>query len=122
MAEADEVRVEPGPRREPLGRDVKRLQKIGLARTVRPGGEDEPGLEGEIEIGVGAEVAKCEARDDQSGSRMGMMRYRNPSSGPCRSPGRSGLISWSWISSPPTDSMPSWRYVALKPISSGSPE
>lgn len=108
-AEADEVRVEPRPRREPLSRDVERLEEIRLACAVRAGGEDEPRLEVEVEIGVRAEVAKCEVRDDQSGSRMGMMRYRKPSSGPCNSPGRSGLIRRSWISSPPMDSMPSWR-------------
>jgi hypothetical protein len=53
---------------------VHRLEEIRLAGAVGPGREHQPGLQCEIQGGVRAEVAKCEARDDQSGSRMGMIR------------------------------------------------
>ena len=50
-----------------------------------------------------------------------MIRYVKSSLSPWSTAGRSGLISFSRSSSPPTDSMPSRRNSALKPISSGSP-
>ncbi len=69
-----EIRILPGSGREALRGNVQRLEKVRLAGAVRPGREHEPRLQGEIQGGVRAEVAKCEARDDQSGSRMGMIR------------------------------------------------
>ena len=50
-----------------------------------------------------------------------MIRYQKSSASPWIKPGRNGLISLSVISSSETDSIPSRRNSALKPISSGSP-
>ena len=49
-------------------------RRFVLPAPFGPGREHEPRLQREIQGGVRAEVAKCEARDDQSGSRMGMIR------------------------------------------------
>ena len=50
-----------------------------------------------------------------------MIRYVKSSPSPWSTAGRSGLISFRRTSSPSTDSSPSRRNSALKPISSGSP-
>jgi len=50
-----------------------------------------------------------------------MIKYRKSSPSPWSTAGRSGLISFSRSWSPSTDSIPSRRNSALKPISSGSP-
>ena len=50
-----------------------------------------------------------------------MIRYLKSSPAAWIRPGRSGLISFRVISSSLTDSSPSRRNSALKPISSGSP-
>jgi hypothetical protein len=44
---------------------VKALEEVCLAGTVRPDGEDEAGLELELEPGVRAVVAERELLDDQ---------------------------------------------------------
>jgi hypothetical protein len=56
LAEPDQLRICPGAWREPLGRDVQRLEEIRLAGAVRADEQDEPGLEGELERGIRAEV------------------------------------------------------------------
>ena len=133
LTEADELRVVARTGREPLGADMKRLEKVRLPGPVRAGHEDDPRLERELELRIGAEVSKRGVSDDQpsvgrrrsagtqSGSRIGMIRYQKLSSGEDSNPGRNGLISWSSTVSPLTASRPSRRKSGLNPISSGSP-
>jgi len=45
---------------------VKRLEQVCLPRPVVARQEHDSGLEGQIELLVGAEVAECDARDDQA--------------------------------------------------------
>ena len=92
-----------------------------LPAPFAPGHEDEARLEGQLEPGVRPEVAKRDRRDDQPASLIGMIRYQNESSADVIRPARSGLISFMRTVSPRTDSTPSARNSALKPISSGSP-
>jgi hypothetical protein len=63
--EADELRVVAAPRREALRADVQRLEQVRLARPVLTDGEHEPGLEAQLERGVGAVVAERERLNDQ---------------------------------------------------------
>ena len=63
---ADELHVLPGPEREPLGRDVHGLEQVRLPRPVRPGHEDEPWLERELEPFVRADVAERHLGHDQA--------------------------------------------------------
>ena len=133
LTEADELRIVPRARREPLSADVKRLEQVRLPGAVRAGHENDPRLEGELELRIGAEVSERGVSDDQpsvgrrqsastqSGSRIGMIRYQKLSSGDDSNPGRSGLMSWSCTVSPLTASRPSRRKSGLNPISSGSP-
>ena len=94
-AEADELRVGPGPRREALRADVQRLEQVRLPGAVRPGHEHEARLEVELEPRVGAEVPERDPRDDQPARRIGMIRYLKSSPAAWIRPGRSGLISFS---------------------------
>lgn len=66
LAEANQLRVGSRARREPLSRNMEALEKVRLARTVRSNGEDEAGLELELEPGVRAVVAERELLDDQA--------------------------------------------------------
>src|SRR5581483_10923920 len=120
-AVADEPGVEAGARGEALRAHVQRLEQVRLADPVRAHREHQPGLERQLQALVGAELAQLQLADDQPASRMGMIRYQNASPSAVISPGRSGLISFRSISSDGTDSSPSRRKSALKPISSGSP-
>lgn len=118
----DELGIGASAWREALGADVQGLEQIGLARTVRAGDENEAGLELELEPGVRPEVAERDVGDDQPARRIGMIRYQNESSpAAVIRPGRNGLISFRRTVSPVTESIPSARNSALKPISSGSP-
>ena len=65
-AEADQLRVDPRARREPLRADVQRLEQVRLAGAVRADDEDDPRLQAELEPGVRAEVAQRDRRDDQT--------------------------------------------------------
>ncbi len=116
------------PEREPLGRDVHRLEQVRLPGAVRARDEDEPRLERELEPWVRADVAERDLlhdqlwrSHDQPASRIGMIRYQKASPSALIRPGRSGLMSFSWTPSALTDSSPSRRNSALNPISSGSP-
>ena len=60
-----ELRILPRAEREALRRDVDGLEEVRLAGAVRPRDEDEPGLERELEAGVGADVPERDLRDDQ---------------------------------------------------------
>ena len=118
----DQLRVRARARREALRADVERLEQVRLAGAVRAGDEDEPRLERELQPGIRPEVAERDLGDDQPASLIGMIRYQNESSSAdVIRPGRSGLISFSRTVSPRTESTPSARNSALKPISSGSP-
>ena len=112
---------DPGPRREALRADVQRLEQVRLAGAVRRRPRARARLQRELEPRVRAEVAERELADDQPASRIGMIRYQKSSPSAVIRPGRSGLISFSATSSAATDSMPSRRNSALKPISIGSP-
>ena len=119
---ADQLHVRARAGREALRADVQRLEQVRLAGAVRPGDEDEPRLERELEPGVRPEVAERDLGDDQPASLIGMIRYQNESSSAdVMRPGRSGLISFRRTVSLRTASTPSARNSALKPISSGSP-
>ena len=128
-ATADDLAVLTRPEREPLRREVHRLEQVRLAGAVPARDEDEPWLELELEPRIRAHVAERNLLHDQVGSlldaqpasRIGMIRYQNASPSALRSPGRSGLMSFSWTPSDVTDSSPSRRNSALNPISSGSP-
>ena len=65
LAEADELRIGPGARREALRADVKRLEQIRLPGAVRAGHEHQPGLQLDVEPSVRAEVPEGGRRDDQ---------------------------------------------------------
>src|SRR5262249_483207 len=118
----NQVRVAARPRREALRADVQRLEEVGLPRAVGTHDEHKPRLQLELELGVGAVVPERNGADDQPASRIGMIRYRKSSLPSAWStPGRSGLISRKRSVPPGTDSIPSRRNSALKPISSGSP-
>ena len=121
VPEPHEPRLRACPRREPLGTDVQRLEQVGLPGAVRADDEHEAGLEPEVERGVRAEAPERRLRDDQPASLIGMIRYRKSSLSPWMRPGRSGLMSFRRTVSSVTDSRPSRRNSALKPISSGSP-
>jgi hypothetical protein len=56
--EANQLRVDPRPRRETLRPHVQRLEQVRLAGAVWTGHEHEPRLQLEIEPGVGAEIAE----------------------------------------------------------------
>jgi hypothetical protein len=45
---------------------VERLEQVRLAGAVRPGDEDEAGLQDELEAFVAAEVSKRDVTDDQA--------------------------------------------------------
>ena len=75
LAEANELRVLAGARREPLRRDVQRLEQVRLPDAVRPDGEHDARLEVEIERRVRPVLAKSDVLDDQPASRIGMIRY-----------------------------------------------
>src|SRR5262249_21849576 len=118
----NQVRVAARPRREALRADVQRLEEVGLPRAVGTHDEHKPRLQLQLELGVGAVVPDENRAADPPANRMGMSRYRkfaHPSA--WRTPGRKGLISRKRTVSPATDSIPSRRNSALKPISSGSP-
>lgn len=66
LTEADQLRVRARARREPLSRDMEALEEVRLSGAVRPDGEDEAGLELELEPGVRAIVAERELLDDQA--------------------------------------------------------
>src|SRR5215218_8980479 len=100
---------------------MERFEQVRLAGAVRPGHEHDAGGERELELGVRAKAPKRGSPDDQPASLIGMIRYRKSSVSPWMSPGRSGLMSLSLTVSSTTDSRPSRRKSALKPISSGSP-
>jgi hypothetical protein len=74
LAEADEPRLGPCARREPLGADVDRLEQVRLADAVRAYDDDQPGLEVKLERGIGAEARERDPRDDQPASLIGMIR------------------------------------------------
>ena len=102
--------------------DVERLEEVRLPGAVCARHENEPRLELELEPGIRPEVAKRDSGDDQPASLIGMIRYQNESSSvDVIRPGRRGLISFSLTVSLRTESTPSARNSALKPISSGSP-
>jgi len=123
LAEAmRELGVRAGPVRASGDGDEDRLQQVRLPDAVGAGHEDQPGHEIELELGVGAEVPKRDVPDDQPASRIGMIRYRKSSDSPRMSPGLSGLMSLKRTASSATDSRPSRRNSALKPISIVSPE
>ncbi len=86
-------------RREPLRADVQRLEQVRLAGAVRARHEHEARFEGEVERRVGAKVAERDPGDDQPARRIGMIRYLKSSPAAWSRPGRSGLISFSVISS-----------------------
>jgi hypothetical protein len=65
-AEADELLVGTRARREALRADVERFEQVRLAGAVRPGDEDEPGLQPELEAFVAAEVSERDVPDDQA--------------------------------------------------------
>jgi hypothetical protein len=75
LAEADELGIRAGSRREPLRAHVQGFQKVRLAGAVRTHDEHEPGLEAELEACVRAVVAERDLGDDQPGSLIGMSRY-----------------------------------------------
>jgi hypothetical protein len=75
LAEADQLRVLPGARREALCGDVQRLEQVRFADTVRPDDEDDARLERELQRCVRAVVAERDPVDDQPASRIGMIRY-----------------------------------------------
>src|SRR6266516_4564471 len=130
-AETHHLCIGAGPRREALSTDMEGLEQVRLAGAVRARDEDDPGLQLELEPGVGAEIAKRQLADGepaggrvtgaQPASRIGMMRYQKLSSCAAISPGLSGLIRRSCTVSPATASSPSRRKSGLKPISIGSP-
>jgi hypothetical protein len=53
---------------------VDRLEQVRLADAVRAYDDDQPGLEVELERGIGAEARKRDPRDDQPASLIGMIR------------------------------------------------
>jgi hypothetical protein len=120
-AEANQLRVASGARREALGPDMKRLEEVRLPGAVRAIEEDDAWLESQLERGIRAEVAERDLADDQPASRMGMIRYQKLSSGAEIKPGRRRLMSLSCTVSAATASRPSRRKSGLKPISSSSP-
>ena len=65
LAEADQLRVLPRPRREALRRDVERLEQVRLPDPVRPNREDEPRPQREVEPLVRPEVAERDVLGDQ---------------------------------------------------------
>src|SRR5262249_54714682 len=127
LAEPDQVRVASCARREPLRRDMQRLEQVRLADAIRADGEHEPWAKPELEPRVRPEAPELQRCDDQAaagfrpGRRIGMPRYVKSACSPGRTAGRSGLISLKRTSSPSIDSRPSRRKSALKPISSVSP-
>ena len=81
LAEADQLRVGARARREPLRADVQRLEQVRLAGAVRAHGENEPGLERQLQTRVRPEVREEYRGDDQPARRIGMIRYQKSSSG-----------------------------------------
>src|SRR5262249_29474097 len=120
-AEAHNRRIGASAWRDPLGGEMDGLEQVRLAHAVRTHDEHESGLQHQLEPLVRAKVAERSGFDDQPGRRIGMTRYVKSSASSVRIAGRSGLISFIFTSSPSTDSSPSRRNSALKPISSGSP-
>ena len=123
-AEADELRVGPRPRREALRPDVQRLEQVRLAGAVRPDGEHEPGPRARARArAYERKFAERDRRRRSAGaSRIGMIRYEKSSSSPWRTAGpeRADQLAGA-ARRRSTDSIPSRRNSALKPISSGSP-
>src|SRR5438105_1949968 len=121
LSEPDQLLVVARARREPLRRDVQRLEQVRLACAVRPRREDEPRPERELEPLVRPEAAERDRLDDQPGRRIGMTRYVKSSPSPWITAGRRGLMSFTRTSSLSSSSRPSRRKSALNPISSTSP-
>ncbi len=63
--EAYELRIRARPWREALSSDMKRFEEVRLARPVRARDQHDPGLEGELELGIRAEVPERDLADDQ---------------------------------------------------------
>ena len=82
VSEPDQLAVVARARREPLRRDVQRLEQVRLACAVRPGREHEPRPERELEPLVRPEAAERDRLDDQPGRRIGMTRYVKSSPSP----------------------------------------
>jgi hypothetical protein len=74
LPEADQLRVLPCPRREPLRADVQRLEQVRFADAVRADREDDPVRERQVERRVRPVLAERELVD-QPASRIGMIRY-----------------------------------------------
>jgi hypothetical protein len=74
FAEADQLRILPCSRREPLRPDVQRLEQVRLADAVRPDRQDDPVRERQVERRVRPVLAERELVD-QPASRIGMIRY-----------------------------------------------
>ena len=71
--------------------------------------QDDPGLEAQLERGVGTKVAERDVADDQPASRMGMIRYQKLSFRERDEAGRSRLMSFSRTVAAATASSPPSR-------------
>jgi len=78
-----------------LRADVKSLEEIRLASSIRAVQQHDARLELKLQTRVRAEVPERDLADDQRESRIGMIRYQKLSSGDVMSPGRKRLMSLS---------------------------
>jgi hypothetical protein len=75
LAEADQLGVVTGPRREALRCQVQRLEQVRLADPVPADDENDPRREAEIERRIRPVPAERYAIADQPARRIGMIRY-----------------------------------------------
>ena len=76
-APAHELGVVVGARRVTAGREVDRLEDVGLARAVHAGECGHPASEHECHLAVGAEVLERQVADaHQAGMRSGITTWR----------------------------------------------